>query len=165
MDVEVSNESGMAVDEFLIVDAARFALARMDVHPGAELAATLVDLDVMEELHIQWMDLPGPTDVLSFPMDELKPGGRPDVAEPGAAMLGDLVICPQFAAEQAVKAGHSLEHELAVLTVHGILHLLGYDHAEPAEEHEMFSLQNRLLAEWYDDMERRAAQDESGELP
>lgn len=155
MDVEVSNESGMAVDEVLIVDVARFALSRMDVHPGAELAITLVDLDVIEDLHIQWMDLPGPTDVLSFPMDELKPGGRPDAPEPGAAMLGDLVICPQFAADQASSAGHSLEHELAVLTVHGILHLLGYDHAEPAEEREMFSLQNRLLVEWYDDMEQR----------
>lgn len=165
MDIEVSNESGMAVDEFVIVDVARFALLKMDVHPGAELAVTLVDLDVIEDLHIQWMDLPGPTDVLSFPMDELKPGGRPDAPEQGAAMLGDLVICPQFAADQAVKAGHSLEHELAVLAVHGVLHLLGYDHAEPAEEKEMFSLQNRLLAEWYDDIEHRSAAGENGELP
>ena len=87
------------------------------------------------------MDLPGPTDVMSFPMDELEPGGRPDAPEPGPSMLGDIVLCPEFAAEQAAAAGHSLGHELALLTIHGVLHLLGYDHAEQDEEKEMFALQ------------------------
>ncbi|MGN0102579.1 MAG: rRNA maturation RNase YbeY, partial [Dietzia sp.] len=91
-----------------------------------------------------------PTDVMSFPMDELTPGGRPDLPEPGPAMLGDIVLCPAFAADQAASSGHPLAHELALLTVHGCLHLLGYDHAEPAEEREMFGLQNELLGEWYD---------------
>jgi probable rRNA maturation factor len=81
-------------------------------------------------------------------MDELEPGGRPDAAEPGQAMLGDIVLCPQFAASQAATAGHSLGHELALLTVHGVLHLLGFDHAEPDEEKEMFALQRRLLEGW-----------------
>jgi probable rRNA maturation factor len=63
-------------------------------------------------------------------------------------MLGDIVLCPEFAAGQAAAAGHSLGHELALLTVHGVLHLLGYDHAEPDEEKEMFALQGRLLEEW-----------------
>ena len=122
----------------------------MDVHPAAELAITLVDLATIEQLHVQWLDLPGPTDVMSFPMDELTPGGRPDSIQPGPAMLGDIVICPQFAADQAKRAGHGSGHEMALLTVHGVLHLLGYDHATAAEEQEMFSLQNALLAEWYD---------------
>ena len=78
------------------------------------------------------------------------PGGRPDSIQPGPAMLGDIVICPQFAADQAKRAGHGSGHEMALLTVHGVLHLLGYDHATAAEEQEMFSLQNALLAEWYD---------------
>ena len=103
----------------------------------------LLDTAAMADLHMRWMDLPGPTDVMSFPMDELEPGGRPDAPEPGPAMLGDIVLCPEFAAEQAAVAGHSLGHELALLTIHGVLHLLGYDHAEPDEEKEMFALQRR----------------------
>lgn len=72
-------------------------------------------------------------------------------------MLGDIVLCPDFAARQAEKAGHPLSHELVLLTVHGLLHLLGYDHIEADEERRMFALQNGLLADWYDDVERRGA--------
>ncbi|AKE90496.1 MULTISPECIES: rRNA maturation RNase YbeY [Rhodococcus] len=154
MSIEISNESGMDVAEEDLIDIARFVIARMDVHPAAELSMVLVDSDTMADLHMRWMDLPGPTDVMSFPMDELEPGGRPDAPEPGPSMLGDIVLCPSFAAEQAEKAGHSLAHELAVLTVHGMLHLLGYDHAEPDEEKEMFGLQNQLLEEWYEELRR-----------
>ena len=88
---------------------------------------------------------------MSFPMDALEPGGRPDAPEPGPSMLGDIVLCPEFAAKQAEKVGHSLGQELALLTVHGVLHLLGYDHAEPDEEKEMFALQRQLLEEWVAD--------------
>ncbi|SDD73845.1 rRNA maturation RNase YbeY [Rhodococcus tukisamuensis] len=154
MSIEVSNESGIDVSEPELINVARFVIAQMDVHPAAELSMVLVDLDTMAELHMRWMDLPGPTDVMSFPMDELEPGGRPDAPEPGPAMLGDIVLCPAFAADQAAKAGHSTAHELALLTVHGVLHLLGYDHAEPEEEKEMFALQNSLLADWYEDLAR-----------
>jgi probable rRNA maturation factor len=165
MSIEIANESGFRVEEADLVAVARFAIGRMDVHPAAELSMVLVDLDTMADLHMRWMDLPGPTDVMSFPMDELEPGGRPDSREPGPSMLGDIVLCPQFAADQAEKAGHSVEHELALLTVHGVLHLLGYDHAEPEEEKEMFALQYRLLEQWYEHMrelehkERLAARD------
>ncbi len=154
MSIEISNESGMDVSEEDLLDVARFVIARMDVHPAAELSMVLVDSDTMADLHMRWMDLPGPTDVMSFPMDELEPGGRPDAPEPGPAMLGDIVLCPPFAAEQAEKAGHPVAHELALLTVHGMLHLLGYDHAEPDEEKEMFALQNQLLTEWYEELRR-----------
>ncbi|MDJ0360790.1 rRNA maturation RNase YbeY [Rhodococcus sp. 1163] len=154
MSIEVSNESGMEVSETDLVSVARFAIASMDVHSAAELSMVLVDSSTMADLHMRWMNLPGPTDVMSFPMDELEPGGRPDSPEPGPSMLGDIVLCPSFAADQAAAAGHPLEHELALLTVHGVLHLLGYDHAEPDEEKEMFALQNRILAEWYEDLRR-----------
>jgi probable rRNA maturation factor len=148
--IEVSNESGVDVSEEELISVARFVIHQMKVNPGAELSMVLLDTAAMADLHMRWMDLPGPTDVMSFPMDELEPGGRPDAADPGPSMLGDIVLCPQFAAEQAVAAGHDLEHELALLTVHGVLHLLGYDHAEPDEEREMFGLQRRLLEDWYD---------------
>ncbi|AOW92938.1 rRNA maturation RNase YbeY [Rhodococcus sp. WMMA185] len=154
MSIEVSNESGMDVSEEELISVARFVIARMDVHPAAELSMVLVDSATMADLHMRWMDLPGPTDVMSFPMDELEPGGRPDSPEPGPSMLGDIVLCPSFASEQADRAGHPLGRELALLTVHGVLHLLGYDHAEPEEEKEMFGLQNQLLEGWYEDLRR-----------
>lgn len=151
MSIEVSNESGLDVSEIELVSVAQFVLAELNVNPAAELSLLLLDSASMADLHMRWMDLPGPTDVMSFPMDELEPGGRPDSPEPGPAMLGDVVLCPEFAADQAAAAGHSLGHELALLTVHGVLHLLGYDHGEPAEEKEMFALQARLLEDWVAD--------------
>ncbi|CAJ1581719.1 rRNA maturation RNase YbeY [[Mycobacterium] wendilense] len=151
MSIEVSNESGLDVSEEELISVARFVIDKMNVNPAAELSMVLLDTASMADLHMRWMDLPGPTDVMSFPMDELEPGGRPDASEPGPSMLGDIVLCPQFAAEQAKAAGHDVEHELALLTVHGVLHLLGYDHAEPDEEKEMFALQRQLLEDWYHD--------------
>ncbi|WP_029112904.1 rRNA maturation RNase YbeY [Mycobacterium sp. URHB0044] len=151
MTIEVSNESGVDVSETELISVARFVIEKMDVNPAAELSMVLLDTAAMADLHMRWMDLPGPTDVMSFPMDELEPGGRPDAPEPGPSMLGDIVLCPEFAAKQAETAGHSLGHELALLTVHGVLHLLGYDHAEPDEEKEMFGLQAQLLEQWVAD--------------
>ncbi|HEY1571568.1 MAG TPA: rRNA maturation RNase YbeY [Pseudonocardiaceae bacterium] len=163
MSIEIANESGVGVDETSIVAAARFALDRMGVSPLAELSVLLVELDAMSALHEQWMDLEGPTDVMAFPMDELDTA-RPDAADAGPALLGDIVLCPAFAKDQAKTAGHSLLDELHLLTVHGVLHLLGYDHAEAAEEREMFTLQKRILADFRTarvDAARRAAQREA----
>jgi probable rRNA maturation factor len=159
--IEIANESGVAVDEPSIVAAARFALDRMQVSRLAELSVLLVGLDVMADLHERYLDLPGPTDVMAFPMDELDSARRPDAPDLGPTLLGDLVLCPKFARDQASKAGHPLMDELHLLTVHGVLHLLGYDHAEPAEEREMFTLQKRILADFQSERaaaQRRAAQ-------
>ena len=144
MPVEVSNESEIAVDEAELAGICRFVLGEMDVNPMAELSVLCVDVDYMSSLHERWMGEKGPTDVLAFPMDELDTA-RPDDPDPGPALLGDVVLCPAVAADQARTAGHALEEELLLLTTHGILHLLGYDHAEPADEQEMFALQRRLL--------------------
>jgi probable rRNA maturation factor len=141
--IEVNNESGYAVDEAEFAALARYVLDALHVHPQTDLATVLVGTHVMTELHVQWMDEPGPTDVLSFPMDELRPGRPGEVTPPG--LLGDVVLCPEVAARQARDAGHSTTEELLLLTTHGILHLLGYDHAEPEEEKEMFALQRQLL--------------------
>jgi probable rRNA maturation factor len=148
MSIEVCNESGITVDESAIASAARYALDSMRVNPLAELSVLLVELDVMAELHQRWMDLPGPTDVMSFPMDELDASRRPDSLDDPESILGDIVLCPAFAREQAKAAGHGFADELHMLTVHGVLHLLGYDHADPDQEREMFGLQNELLARW-----------------
>jgi probable rRNA maturation factor len=161
MTIDIANESGVAVDEADLAAVARFALDQLRIHPLAELSVLLVDERTMTELHERWMGEPGPTDVLSFPMDELRPpphlgGSRSGDPEPGGepGLLGDVVLCPQVAAEQAAKAGHSAQDELELLTVHGILHLLGYDHAEPEEHAAMFGMQDQLLKTWRDTKER-----------
>jgi probable rRNA maturation factor len=141
--IEVNNESGVQVDEGVLQRLAVYALDAMHVHPDAELAIVLIDEGAMEQLHVQWMDEPGPTDVLSFPMDELRPGTE-DQPTP-AGLLGDVVLCPQVAEAQAKTAGHPLSDELLLLTTHGILHLLGFDHADAAEEKEMFGIQRDIL--------------------
>ncbi|WP_353813963.1 rRNA maturation RNase YbeY [Agromyces sp. SYSU T00266] len=143
MSIEINNESSIEVDESALQRLAVYALDMMHVHADAELAIVLVDEGAMEQLHVQWMDEPGPTDVLSFPMDELRPGTADEPAPPG--LLGDVVLCPQVAETQAKAAGHALLDELLLLTTHGILHLLGFDHAEPDEEKEMFGIQRDIL--------------------
>jgi probable rRNA maturation factor len=148
MSIEIANESGVEVDSDAIFAVARHALDEMGVNPLAELSVLLVDPDYMAELNHRWMDGEGPTDVLAFPMDEGSLDHGPGESGGEPALLGDIVLCPELAAKQAVTAGHSTTHELALLTVHGALHLLGYDHAEPDEEKEMFGLQSRLLESW-----------------
>jgi probable rRNA maturation factor len=144
--VDVSNESGTAVQEPRLAALARFVLDRLRIHPQAELSVLLVDEPTMERLHVHYLDEPGPTDVLSFPMDELRPPKGDEPTPPG--LLGDVVLCPTVAERQAAAAGHSTDAELDLLMVHGILHLLGYDHAEPGGEREMFGLQAELLQAW-----------------
>jgi probable rRNA maturation factor len=145
--VELTNESGFPLEENQLQDVLIFGMQQMRVHPAAEVAVVLVDEPAMEQLHLQWMGEAGPTDVLSFPMDELRPGRDNDLSDEG--ILGDIVLCPSVAKAQADAAGHSLMQELQMLTVHGLLHLLGYDHAEPEEEVEMFGLQGQILSEFY----------------
>jgi probable rRNA maturation factor len=148
MSIEIANESGVEVDSDAILAVARHALDEMGVNPLAELSVLLVDADYMAELNHRWMDGDGPTDVLAFPMDEGSVDHGPGESGGEPALLGDIVLCPDIAAKQAAVAGHSTTQELALLTVHGALHLLGYDHAEPEEEREMFGLQRKLLLEF-----------------
>ena len=143
MSIEINNETEVDIDEARVLRLAGHALKELNIHPKAELAIQFIDEEPMEVLHIQWMDEPGPTDVLSFPMDELRPGSDSEISGPG--LLGDIVVCPQVAATQAVAAGHETINEILLLTTHGILHLLGFDHAEPDEEKEMFGLQREIL--------------------
>ncbi len=152
MSIEINNESVIPVDETALLRLAGYALDQLHVHPDAELAIVLVDEAAMEQLHVQWMDEPGPTDVLSFPMDELRPGTEDFQTPPG--LLGDIVICPQVAVAQAETAGHPPLEEMLMLTAHGILHLLGFDHAEPDEEKAMFALQGEILRGFAADEQR-----------
>lgn len=165
MSIEIANESGATVDEPALAALARHVLDEMRMHPLAELSVLLVDTATMAGLHQHWLGEPGPTDVLAFPMDELRPpppgsdrGDRPGSAEEGLdPVLGDVVLCPEVATQQAREAGREVSAELEMLCTHGILHLLGFDHAEPAERATMFGLQDRLLDSWH--AERKTSQD------
>ncbi|MFD6698928.1 MULTISPECIES: rRNA maturation RNase YbeY [unclassified Microbacterium] len=142
--IEINNESAIAIDETVLLRLTERNLGQLNVSADADVAIVLVDEGAMEALHVQWMDEPGPTDVLSFPMDELRPGTMDRPTPPG--LLGDIVLCPQVAETQAATAKHTLMDELILLTTHGLLHLLGFDHAEPEDEKEMFGLQRELIA-------------------
>ena len=146
MTIEVLNESEHELDVKALARLSRFVMDRMRVHPLAELCIKAVDEPTIAELNAKWMEKEGSTDVLAFPMDELRPGLVNEDPEEG--VLGDLVLCPSVAERQAVTAGHSTENEIELLTVHGILHLLGYDHADPEEHTVMFGLQADLLSSW-----------------
>lgn len=144
--LDVRDDSGEDLDTSDIENLAAFLMASLGMADDAELSITLVDEHTMADLHVEWMDEPGSTDVLSFPMDELREPapGQPPVS----GVLGDIVICPAVARRQAVVAGHDEQHEIRILVTHGVLHLLGHDHAEPAEERAMFERQNALVTDY-----------------
>jgi probable rRNA maturation factor len=144
MYIELTDLTNSNADTNRIKSLADFSLRNLGIHPESELSISLVDMEEMSSLHMRWLDESGPTDVLSFPMDELKPNSSSD----GPGILGDIVLCPEYAKKQAVEIGHSLQDELEVLVVHGVLHLLGFDHRENDEKTMMFSRQDEILREW-----------------
>ena len=141
MTVELVNRSGALIPEEQMHSLINYGIGYMELNSECEISLTFVDVTEMEELHIKWMDEPGPTDVLSFPMDLPEHKGE-------VVTLGDIVIAPAVAAKQAADAGHSVEHEIYILATHGLLHILGYDHADPDEERVMFALQEKIVKEW-----------------
>lgn len=150
--IAVTNESDADADLDRLHRLAAFLLDDLRLDAGCELSVLLVDEPRMADLHVTWMREPGPTDVLSFPMDELR---EPAPGEPApSGTLGDIVLCPAVAARQAAERGRTTDDELAFLVVHGTLHLLGHDHADDAEREAMWARQDSLLARW---LEREAA--------
>ena len=141
MTIEVTNSSGQLVPSAEITSLLTFAMQELKLNPECDLNVGFIDDQYMTELHIKWLDEPGSTDVLSFPMDMPETEGE-------VVTLGDIMISPVFAANQASSAGHSAEHEIFILATHGLLHIIGYDHAEPEEEKIMFALQESLVENW-----------------
>ena len=141
MTIEVTNSSGQLVPSAEVTSLLTFAMGELKLNPECDLNLGFIDDQYMTELHIKWMDEPGSTDVLSFPMD------MPEV-EGDIVTLGDIMISPAFAAAQALTAGQSTEHEIYILATHGLLHIIGYDHAEPDEEKIMFALQELIVEKW-----------------
>ena len=148
MSIEISNESEIQIDTLRVQNLALHVRDELRLHPMVDVGIIFVDEAPMTELHVKWMDEPGPTDVLSFPMDELRPGSEESLSPEG--VLGDIVVCPQVAIRQAVVAGHEPINEILMLVTHGMLHLVGFDHAEADEEKEMFELQAQMLRNFYE---------------
>lgn len=144
-ELEGFEECYRAVDTDQLAALVDLAFTRWHLHPETEVSIAVVDEQRMAELHEQWLDLPGATDVMSFPMDELREG-TPE--EPSLGVLGDVVLCPPVAQRQAQAAGHSSQDELCLLTAHSLLHLLGHDHAQEEERARMFAAQRALLEEF-----------------
>jgi probable rRNA maturation factor len=149
---DVPEHERIPIDSALLIREAEFLLTQLRLHEDTELSILLVGPEAMADLHVEWMGEQGPTDVLSFPMDELTEPAIGEMAKPG--VLGDVVLCPAIAAEQAKVAGHSTADELQLLLAHGVLHLLGHDHAEPEEHAVMFGKQADLLDAWRAERER-----------
>lgn len=145
MAVFATDEQSRDVDLEDLVSLARHVVADQRVPEEMELSILLVDTDTIAALNAEHMSKEGPTDVLAFPIDE--PG---ESLPGGPSILGDVVLCPDVAAEQAPRFDRTPHQEMQLLTVHGILHLLGMDHADPQEEREMFGLTDRILASYRD---------------
>ena len=142
----MASEQNIAVDEDALVQLAHRVLVGERQPPETEVNVLLVDRQAMSDLHERFMGEPGPTDVLAFPLDEEEeagpgwPPGRFADAPEEPYLLGDVVICPAVAADQAAVAGSTLEREVSLLLVHGLLHLVGYDHAD---SHDAARMQER----------------------
>jgi probable rRNA maturation factor len=141
MTIEITNKSGELVPTEAVRTLLQNSLTELKLNPECEVNLVFVDITEMTELHIKWMDEGGPTDVLSFPMDI-------PADESEAVTLGDIVISPVVAAQQAGTAGHSTDHEIFILAAHGLLHILGYDHANTEDEKIMFALQEDLVKKY-----------------
>ena len=147
MSTEIYNETKFEVDQERVLKLASFALDFMQVNPLSELGIQFVDEEAMAAYHIEFMDEPGPTDVMSWPSGEF--AYARDEGLPSPVDLGSIAICPSVAEVQAEAAGHETINEILLLTTHGILHLLGYDHAEPDEHAIMFGIQGDILLSFY----------------
>ena len=131
-------ESDFPFPEELLERAAHTALEHEAESQEAELSIVLTDNEHLQELNLNYLGIDAPTDVLSFPSSETDP-------ESGTRYIGDILISIPRAQSQADAAGHPLESEVQLLVVHGVLHLLGHDHADPAEKSSMWKAQSEIL--------------------
>ena len=155
-------QDAVPIDVLRWVQLAQSVLTAERVAVDAELSLVFVDEQAMTELNVRYLEGTGPTDVLAFPLDEeAVPGGRfpdnggrgpgsPDEPSDPPIVLGDVLVCPAVARRQAEEHGHPVDNEIALLVVHGVLHLLGFDHAEEADAERMRTRERELLARFAD---------------
>lgn len=150
MDISVLIDQGLetAVDAGRLTEVARGVLAAESAGDGVELGLVVTGQERIRQLNRDYRGRDEPTDVLAFAAREEADGQSPFVQPPdGVLHLGEVIISLPQAAAQAGERGHSLEKELAVLVIHGVLHLLGYDHEEAADERRMQAREAEILGE------------------
>ena len=131
--------------EKLFNDVVKESLRYEEFDPECEVSLSIVSNDEIQEINKQFREIDAPTDVLSFPLLTFEEGEQADVNENNEIMLGDIIISIDKAKAQAEEYGHGLKRELAFLTAHSMLHLMGYDHMEEEEQKEMFKKQDDIL--------------------
>ncbi len=131
--------------EKLFNDVVKESLRYEEFDPECEVSLSIVSNDEIQEINKQFREIDAPTDVLSFPLLTFEEGEQADVNENNEIMLGDIIISIDKAKAQAEEYGHGLRRELAFLTAHSMLHLMGYDHMEEEEQKEMFKKQDDIL--------------------
>lgn len=139
-DFEISGEIMEAVEK-----ACLETLKYEEFDEDCEISLSFVTNEEIHQINRQFRKVDAPTDVLSFPQLTFEEGEEADVNENGEIVLGDIIISVERAKEQAEEYGHGLKREIAFLTVHSMLHLLGYDHMEKDEEEDMFRRQKEIL--------------------
>jgi probable rRNA maturation factor len=144
--IELDNETAALIDLVAIEELTAHHLAYLSIHPEAGVSVTFIDNERMTTLHEDWMQEPGSTDVLSFPIDEITLPLEGLVSASG--FLGDIVICPDFLPPQMIESGRTLQQECEYLVTHGILHLLGLDHQQEEAHRIMFTLTDTLISDW-----------------
>ena len=148
MTVLIDNRTGEEVTkelEYIIEKIAADSLAYEEFDEACEISVSIVKDEEIREINKQFRNIDSPTDVLSFPQLTFEEGEMADVNENEEIILGDIIISLERAKAQAVEYGHSLKREIAFLTAHSMLHLMGYDHMELEEEEEMFAKQKKIL--------------------
>lgn len=152
MEILISNEQDLSVDEEMLGKIAEYTIAHEGIGNDVELSIALVDEKEMQQLNLKYRGKNKPTDVLSFPTEEIAQEGEEIpgyVPEGFPHLLGDVVICPSVALKQAEEYGQTFEQEMGLLLVHGVLHLLGYDHQEEEEAEEMEAREREILKEFF----------------
>jgi probable rRNA maturation factor len=134
----INIESEIKFPNDLLKRAVNAVLENQSESLDSELTIVLTDDAQIQELNRDYLGIDAPTDVLSFPASEADP-------ETGARYIGDIIISMPYAARSVGKAGHPLESEVQLLVVHGVLHLLGHDHAKPREKAKMWKAQAEIL--------------------
>jgi len=141
--IQLSNETEFNIDEVRVLQTAIFAMGYMGLELETEVSISFISETEMQSLNLEYMQENTPTDVLAFPMDELRPLNPGEKSQAG--ILGDLVFSPEYILRQAQSQKVLFEDELDLLIVHGVLHCLGFDHQEEVEHKEMFDLQQEIL--------------------
>lgn len=147
LQLDMNDETGAVHQDIqtLVSDLLHHAVKEEGLTGDTEISVTFMSDEAIQEVNKEYRGIDAPTDVISFALEELGEGEVEIVIEGMPIMLGDILIAVPTAERQAAEYGHSVKREMGFLALHGLLHLLGYDHMTEGEEREMFGRQDEIL--------------------